>query len=72
MNHIYLTEIRAYDPLTGQMKNWCGPQVEALSWSLAEEYCRLYMGYCRVIGEWVGDVEFSTNKETNFVDTSLN
>jgi hypothetical protein len=50
---IFLTEIRAVDPTDGKLKTWAGPEVEAPSFSLAEDYCRDRLGYCRVVGQLV-------------------
>ena len=50
MNH-YTTEIEAINPLTGLITLWCGPNIPAISFSDAEDYCqRNGLGYCRVTG----------------------
>ena len=46
----YTTEIRAFDPLTNEMKKWSGDYVEANSFEEAEEWCRLNKGYLKVDG----------------------
>lgn len=52
----YTTEIRAFDPLTNEMKKWCGDYVEANSFEEAEEWCRLNKGYLKVNGELVAEI----------------
>lgn len=57
---IWLTEIRAVDPVDGQMKTWAGPDVPGNSREEAERYCQENgLGYCEVIGslvlEWEED-----------------
>lgn len=54
---IWLTEIRAIDPLDGEMKTWCGPRIPAISWSDAEEYVqRNGLSYCKVIGQLIEEI----------------
>jgi hypothetical protein len=48
---IFCTEIRAIDPHTGEMKTWCGENIEALSFNDAVKWCRENMGYLKVLGE---------------------
>ncbi len=48
----FTTEIRAIDPLDGELKLWQGPNVESLNWEAAELYCQNNgLGYCKVVGE---------------------
>ena len=49
----WLTEIKAIDPIDGQLKTWAGPEVNALTLAMAEHHCKTLLGYCRVIGELV-------------------
>ena len=49
---IWLTEIRAINPQSGEISDWCGPRIEASSLRDAENYCsKNGLGYCRVIGK---------------------
>ena len=52
----WVTEIRAIDPVDGELKTWGGPNVPGLTFGMAEQYCRENLGYCRVIGELVSEI----------------
>ncbi len=44
------TEIRAIDPMDGEMKTWGGPVVPGITYKDAKRYCRDNgLGYCKVI-----------------------
>ena len=48
---IWLTEIRAVDPQTGELTDWCGPRIEADSYEEALNYCNSNcLGYCKIVG----------------------
>jgi hypothetical protein len=48
---IFLTEIRAIDPQTNELTDWCGPRIEAANFEDAQNYCNKNgLGYCNVIG----------------------
>lgn len=52
----FVTEIRAMDPISNELRTYCGPEIEAISFKLAEEYCQLNgLGYCKVVGELMTD-----------------
>jgi len=49
---IYLTEIRAIDPMDGQLKIWAGPEVPGTDQEDAQRFCdQNGLGYCVVVGE---------------------
>lgn len=53
----WVTEIKALDPKTGEMKSWSGPEVQGISAMDAEQYCQNNgLGYCKVIGELVVEI----------------
>lgn len=62
----FTTEIKAIDPLDGELKTYSGQHVEAPSWGLAEQWCRENAGYLKVNGELVAEVDHRTGKVTNF------
>jgi hypothetical protein len=63
----WLTELRAIDPGTGELKTWCGPDIEAPTATLAREYCdNNGLGYLTVIGELL--VEIPCKEGTNEPD----
>lgn len=66
MKKLYVTEIRAIDPITGEMKTWGGPHVPGISFADAREYCRKNLGYCKVIGELVAEIDAKTGKKTRY------
>ena len=48
---LYCTEIKAIDPVDGELKTYGGPRIPAISFQDAEDYCHNNgLGYCRVIG----------------------
>jgi hypothetical protein len=49
--NLYLTEFLAKDLFDGDLKTYAGPRIEAISFQKAEEYCRKFHPYLRVIGE---------------------
>jgi hypothetical protein len=52
----WVTQITAVDPVTGQLAEYAGPHVEAVSYAAAIQYCQTHeLGYCRVIGEFVSE-----------------
>lgn len=52
----WATKIIAVDWRDGEVYDWCGPDIEAPSEKLAQEYCdKNGMGYCKVIGELLSD-----------------
>lgn len=52
----FVTEIKAIDPLTGELKTWCGPHVPGIDFTDAERYCAENLGFCKVIGELVAEI----------------
>ena len=54
---LWLTEISAYDPATGQMKEWGGPNVPGINLVDAKRYCQMNgLGYCKVLGELIEEI----------------
>lgn len=53
----YTTEIRAFDPLTNEMKKWCGDHIEANSFEEAKEFCKNNKGYLKVTGELIAEID---------------
>jgi len=53
---IWLTEFKAADAKTGEMKTWGGENVTAPSWELAQQWCYDNRGYLKVIGELVAEI----------------
>lgn len=46
----------ALEAATGIMKKWCGPEVEAPTAELAQQWCNDNMGYLKVVGELVAEI----------------
>lgn len=62
MNQLYCTEIRAINPVTGQLSTWAGPNVPGISFKTAEEYCQQNgLGYCKVIGRAIAEIPTDKN-----------
>lgn len=53
---IWVTEIKALEGRTGEMKTWCGENVEAPTCELAQQWCDENKGYLKVIGELVAEI----------------
>jgi hypothetical protein len=53
---LYLTEFIAKDLFDGDLKTYAGPRIEALSFPKAQEYCRKFHPYLRVIGELEAEI----------------
>lgn len=71
--HFWSTEIRAIDPIDGQMKKWAGPNVEAPTRKLAEEWCQQNgLGYCRIKDILVAEIDMRTGKITDYEKPNLN
>ena len=54
--NLYLTEFLAKDLFDGELKTYAGPRIEAISFQKAEEYCRKFHPYLRVIGKLEAEV----------------
>lgn len=53
----WCTEIKAIDPIDGQLKSYAGPNVNAPTWSLADDYCQTHgLGYCKVSGQLIAEI----------------
>lgn len=53
----WCTEILARDPLTGEFKRWCGPNINGISMEDATNYCQQNgLGFCEVVGELVAEI----------------
>jgi len=53
----YTTTIKAIDPKTGELKEWMGPVIDAISFKHAKRYCNENgLGYCKVIGELIAEI----------------
>lgn len=47
----FITTIQAINPETGLLCTWAGPNIQAISWSDAEEQKkRLNLNYCKIEG----------------------
>lgn len=65
--NLYITEIKAVCPKTGEVKLYCGPDVPGINIKTAQEYCENNgLGYCKVIGQLVMEVPCIEN--TNIPD----
>lgn len=53
----WCTTITAIDPITTEMKSWCGPNVPGINKADAERYCQKNgLGYCKVDGELIAEI----------------
>ena len=52
----WVTEIMALEAKTDEMKKWCGDEVQAPTYELAQQWCDNNKGYLKVIGELVAEI----------------
>ena len=58
---LWVTEIIAIDPLSGELKKYGGPEVRGINAQAAWDYCQQNgLGYCRVQGELVAEIPCKT------------
>jgi hypothetical protein len=54
---IWVTEIKAIDPITEELKVYGGPHVPGLNHTMAEQYCHDNgLGYCKVLGRLISEI----------------
>lgn len=54
---MWTTEIRAIDPIDGELKLWQGPNVPGKDFNEADRYCiENGLGYCVVTGRFVAEI----------------
>ena len=53
---IWVTEFKALDAKTGELKKWCGENIHAPNFELAQEWCYTYAGHLTVVGELVMEI----------------
>lgn len=64
--YLFVTEIKAIDPIDGELKTWAGPKVPGISFNDAEAYCQNNeLGYCKVIGRFIGEFKAPSNEQIN-------
>lgn len=76
----FVTEINAICPISGELKRFCGPNIPAISFNMAVNYCQTNgLGYCKVIGVLVAEIPCKPGtydpdfeKMIDFEDSSLN
>ena len=60
---LYVTEIKAICPHTGEMKTYGGPDVPGISFEDAQFFCDTKgLGYCKVVGKLVAEVPCKEGK----------
>jgi len=64
---LWATEIKALHPTTGKMKTWCGDEVAAPTYELAQQWCNENKGYLKVIGELIAEIPLKGDFD-NMVD----
>lgn len=70
--NLYTTEIKAICPITGDLKLWGGPNVQAITIEDAENYCKNNLGYCRVTGLLIMEIESENGSSIDFDLPKLN
>lgn len=72
---IWVTQIKAIDPYTGELKTWIGDYIKAPTWELAQKWCNENgKGYLEVIGELVAEIPLKDGKPDfdNMIDYEKN
>lgn len=63
----WATEIRAISPKDGEMKTYCGVNVQAPTRQLAQEWCENNgYGYCKVTDELVMEVSANSDDTIDY------
>ena len=60
--NLYVTEIRALNPHTNEMRLWQGPHVKGISFEDAQKYCDNNIGYCKVVGLLVSEISLNGDR----------
>ena len=75
----WITEIKALDSNTGEMKIWAGDIIEAPTFGMAQKWCDENKGYLKVIGELISEIpckegtfEADFNKSIDYEKTKQN
>lgn len=52
----WVTHIQAFDPYTGNLRTWAGPDVPGETIEEARDYCQKNgLGYCNPVGEKISE-----------------
>lgn len=69
----WVTELKAIDPKTGELRTYGGPHVPGISKKDAERYCQQNgLGYLVVIGRIIAEFDQETGNEINYETPNLN
>lgn len=64
---IFTTEIKAIDPKDGDLKTWAGPNIDAISYTFAEQHLqRNGLGYCEITGQLISEIDEFTGEKKDF------
>lgn len=54
---IWLTQLKAINPINNQLTTFCGPNIKALTHQMAYDFCQENgLGYLEVLGELCGEI----------------
>ena len=71
--NIYTTEILAVNPETNELSKFAGPNVQGLTWQDANKFCQENeLGYCRVNGMLISEIDEHTGVELFYNQHILN
>lgn len=63
----WVTEILALDPVSGHLKTYGGPHIDAPTWEEATSFCQANgLGYCRVVGQLIAEVDETTGVKADY------
>ena len=54
--YIFLTSFRAIEQETGELKTYGGPNLPAISWAMAEAWCKRFAPHLKVEGLLVAEI----------------
>ncbi len=70
---IWLTEIRAINPVTGHLTTYCGDEIEAITKEEAQiKLNNSERSYMKIVGELVCEVSHNTDQRIDYDLPSLN
>lgn len=69
---LWVTQIKAIDPIDMEMKIWAGPHVPGITFGFAKMYCQNNgLGYCEVIGELIAEIHCKSDNPKDDFDNRL-
>lgn len=69
---LWVTEFKAEDSRTGELKTYGGPYIEAPTFQLAQDWCYENAGHLRVVGELIEEIPCDGSNPIDYQNAQLN